>query len=105
MTINMNGISPWSVCGSGQTGQVSVPKVEKLPGAVMPDQPVNAPEKLQLTPESLQLRQMEATLGNESVFNQKRVEALRKAIASGEYRVDSTKIAGKLLELEKQLFK
>jgi negative regulator of flagellin synthesis FlgM len=98
MTINMNGISPRSVCA----GQVSAPKVEKPPGAIMPDQPVNAP--MRLTPE-LQLRQMEAALGNESAFDQKRVEALRKAIASGEYRVDSTKIAGKLRELEKQLFK
>jgi negative regulator of flagellin synthesis FlgM len=71
----------------------------------MPDQPVNTLEELRLTPESLQLRKMEAALGNESAFDQKRVEALRKAIASGEYRVDSTRVAGKLLELERQLFK
>ena len=104
MTINMNGISPRSVCGSGPTGQVSTPKLEK-PSAVMPDQPVNASEELRLTPESLQLRQMEAALGNESAFDQERIGALREAIASGKYRVDSTKIAGKLLELERQLFK
>ena len=105
MAININGAPPQPVRGTGQTGCLTSSKVEQLPGAVMPEQPLAGPDKLQLTPESLQLRKMEAALSNEPVFNQERVEALRKAISSGEYRVNSARVAGKLLAFEAELFK
>lgn len=103
MTTNViNGIPP--ARGSGQTGRVGAPKVEMLPGSGMPDQPVQAPDVLRLTPETLHLRKLEASLGNEPPLDQERIETLRNAIANGEYQVNSTRVAGKLLDLEGELF-
>jgi flagellar biosynthesis anti-sigma factor FlgM len=104
MALNITGMHPPHVRG-GYSGQVTSPKVDKLPDSGMLEKPVRAPDELQLTPESLQLRKLETALKGESAIDTERVEALRKAIASGEYKVNSASVARKMLDFEGELFK
>lgn len=60
---------------------------------------------IKLTKESLRLREIEAEIGKQPVVDKERVKALRETILSGEYKIDSTKIAEKLIALEDELFK
>lgn len=69
----------------------------------LPDKPVSDIDQVRLTPGSLSLRQLETT-GQEPPIDQAKVAALRKAIASGEYQVDSGRIARKMSDLETALF-
>ncbi len=72
-------------------------------------EPERAPEtnpagdQVRLTEQSQRLRELEGSMGVEPAFDTARVDALRKAIASGEYQVDSARVAGKLLDLEGDL--
>lgn len=60
---------------------------------------------IQLTKESLRLRELEAEMGNQPVMDNQRVKALREAILSGKYETNSVKIAEKLISFEDELFK
>ena len=103
MAININGTSPPPVRGSGQAGRIS--SSTKLPGAGMPEQPVRASDALRLTPESLYLQKLEASLSSEPAVDKERVEALRNAVESGEYQVNSARTAKKMLAFESKLLK
>ncbi len=62
-----------------------------------------ATDAVSLTPQSRQLREVESKLSETPAFDSARVAELRKAIERGEYRVDSRRVAGKLLEFERDL--
>ena len=62
-------------------------------------------DEVLITGDSLRLREIEATLTEESSVDQTRVETLRKAIANGQYQVDAARIATKLLDFENALFR
>lgn len=72
---------------------------------VSPQKSADAGGEIKLTKESLQLHQLEKDLGKEAVVDENRVTALRKAILSGEYQIDSNRIADKLMTFEAELFK
>ncbi|MFO1349957.1 MAG: flagellar biosynthesis anti-sigma factor FlgM [Gammaproteobacteria bacterium] len=56
--------------------------------------------EIKLSQESLRLRKLEASFAKDAPVDMPRVEALRKAIASGEYQVDAQRLAGHLLDAE-----
>ncbi|MGL5812512.1 flagellar biosynthesis anti-sigma factor FlgM [Aeromonas sp.] len=66
--------------------------------------PVKA-DSVSLTSEAQQLQQMSKTLNTVSTGNESRVESLKKAIASGEYKVDSEAVAKKMFSFEADLDK
>jgi negative regulator of flagellin synthesis FlgM len=69
----------------------------------LPDKPISEVDKVQLTPGSMSLRQME-TERQEPPVDETKVAALRKAIANGEYRADAGRIARKMSDFEEALF-
>lgn len=104
MAINLiNGMYPPSVRGGGQADQATPAKSEQLPAGGLLDKAVGEVDQVQLTPGSLSLRQLERK-GNEAPIDEAKVAALRKAIANGEYAVDSGRVARKMLDLEDALF-
>ena len=58
-----------------------------------------------LTKTAAKLQKLEKELSNVPVVDQERVASLRKAIASGEYKVDPIKTAEKLVQFESELTK
>ena len=103
MAINLiNGMyAPPVRSSGGQVDRVAPARPDQV--GALPDQPVAEVDKVDLTTNSLNLRQMEMQ-NPEPPVDQERVAALRKAIASGQYPVDSGRIASKLLDFETRLF-
>jgi negative regulator of flagellin synthesis FlgM len=100
MDINLiNGSFP----PSRTTERAASAKPELLPGGGLPGAPVTEVDQIQLTPGSLSLRQLE-TKSSEPPVDEAKVAALRNAIASGQYQVNSGRVASKLLDLEDSLF-
>lgn len=62
-------------------------------------------DEVELTGMSTRLREIESTAAKGPEVDLKRVEAIREAIASGEYRVDSEHLASRLVDLEMALHK
>ena len=84
--------------------QVAATETGIVRGSVQADKAQHT-DKLQLSPESLRLQEMEASVSTELPVDMERVKALRASIANGEYQVDATKVAKKMLDLEGELFK
>jgi len=62
-------------------------------------------DQVTLTKTAAKLQKLEKDLSNIPVVDQDRVASLRKAIASGEYKVDPVKTAEKLVQFESALSK
>ncbi|WP_323937636.1 flagellar biosynthesis anti-sigma factor FlgM [Aeromonas caviae] len=62
-------------------------------------------DSVSLTSEAQQLQQMQKTLNTASTGNESRVESLKKAVASGEYKVNSETVARKMFSFEADLDK
>lgn len=59
-------------------------------------------ESVQLSPEAQRLQQASEKLSGQPSVDQERVAKLRQAIADGSYKVDSQRVASKLLAFETQ---
>ncbi len=79
-----------STKGSEQTS--SVPTTNNNTGA-----------KVTLSPLSSQLQALQAQITTTSAFDAKKVEAIKLAIADGQFQVDSSKIANELIASVKDL--
>ena len=62
-------------------------------------------DSVSLTNEAQQLQQMQKNLNSASTGNESRVESLKKAVANGEYQVNSEAVAKKMLSFESTLDK
>ena len=58
---------------------------------------------LNLTGRAKELQSLQQDMAKSPEFNEARVNELKQAIASGEYQVDTQRIADKLLEVESKL--
>lgn len=96
----INPISTSPVRGSGLVDQATAAKVAELPGSGLPGKPVAEIDQVKLTNNSLRLRQIETQDQEEPPMDQAKIDKLRAAIANGEYRVDSDKLAKKMLDFE-----
>lgn len=64
-----------------------------------------AAETVTLTNAAAQLRETEASLAGVSVVDNQKVEQIKQSILEGSYRIDSERIADKLIALEQALGK
>lgn len=63
----------------------------------------NIGAKVTLSPLSSQLQALQTQITNSSAFDAKKVEAIKLAIADGQFQVDSNKIANELIASVKDL--
>lgn len=64
-----------------------------------------ASENVTLSPMSAQLKSISADVSANGVFDAEKVEAIKSAIASGQFKVDSEKVADGLIDTVKDLLK
>ncbi|QFI54215.1 flagellar biosynthesis anti-sigma factor FlgM [Aeromonas simiae] len=62
-------------------------------------------DSVSLTSEAQQLQQMQKSLSSSATDNESRVSQIKKAIAAGDYKVDSERVAQKMTAFEGQLDK
>ncbi len=60
-------------------------------------------DRVTLTPAAQRLNEAENRIAETPQVDRKRVEAIKAAIASGQYQVDSQRIANRLIRLERAL--
>lgn len=63
----------------------------------------NSSDRVSLTGEARQLKELETELASRPVVDSQRVEAVRSAVENGTFTVDSVRIAEKLISLEQAL--
>ncbi|WKE66703.1 flagellar biosynthesis anti-sigma factor FlgM [Gallaecimonas kandeliae] len=63
-----------------------------------------AQDAVSITPQAAGLDKMQRNMSSQAPFDKEKVESLKKAISSGQYKVDHQKLADKLLQFEDDLF-
>jgi len=105
MTINIDKAGPTQL-GVNNQAAGSVQAQKNQPGE--PGRGVQkhaGKDEVALTGISTRLREIESTAASGPEVDLERVRAIREAIASGEYHVDSEHLASRLVDLESQLQK
>ncbi len=62
-------------------------------------------DSVSLTPQAKQLSELQKKAADAPVVNQKKIEELKKAISSGEYKIDPEKLAANIAGFEFELEK
>lgn len=97
----INSIQSPLIRGNGAVDPAAPAKTTPLPGGGRHDAPVTEVDQVQLTPESVRLRQQMDAPEKGPPMDEAKIKALQKAIAEGAYTVDSERLAGKILNFEK----
>lgn len=99
----INSIQSPFLRGNGAVDPAMPAKTATLPSSGRRDTPVTEIDQVQLTPESVRLRQQLATSEKEPPMNKARIQELRELIAGGAYQVDAKQLASKILDFETAL--
>ncbi len=57
-------------------------------------------DSVSITPQAQQMSQLQKKSGEEPIINQKKIQQLQKAIASGEYKINPDKLAASIANFE-----
>jgi len=100
MAIEINGLPPSHLKGAGDSSTAQLVRNEPNAPKAETGRPGTA-DTVSLTDTAARLQALKAALPALPVVDTQRVEALRKAVADGTYRVDSEKLAEKMVEFER----
>lgn len=64
-----------------------------------------ARDSVEITDTASQLRRLEAALENQPVVDQAKVDRLKAAVTEGKCQIDTTQLAGKLIDIESSIEK
>ncbi len=85
------------------TGKASATKADATGNAKTSQLEATSAENVTLSPLSAQLKSLEKKVAASSVFDAEKVEAIKSAIANGQFKVDSEKVADGLINSVKDL--
>jgi len=101
MAIEINNLS--STLGQVAQGKPAERPADGKGDAAPQSQPASGGDQVTLTPEARQLKALEEKVNDLPVVDSDRVNAVRAALASGSYEIDTQRIAGKLMSFERAL--
>ena len=101
MAININNLSTPNVTGQQRLESTKQQAMDTANNSTQSKQ-INR-DSLVLTPQAKQLSELQKKSDADHV-DQKKIDALKKAIASGEYKVDAQKLMNNILAHEFDLF-
>ncbi len=105
MAININNLGNASQVAKQKVEQQTQVKQQIAQTAVKSEQvKQSGQDSISLTPQAKQLRELQKKANEAPVVDQKKIEQLKKAIASGEYKVDAEKLAKNMSNYEFDLF-
>jgi len=105
MAININGLGNNQPVKQKIENQEQV-KQQAAKTAVSVDQAKTVrQDSVSITPQAKQLSELQKKANDAPTINQKKVEELKKAIMSGEYKVDPEKLASSIANFEFELSK
>ena len=98
--VNTNQVSGSSVKSTSQPAKEGdkVSSANKANSA-----PVSSGDQVELTSTAQKLDEVVASLSSEPVVDRQKVDAVKQALAEGQYQVDSATIAQKLIEIDELL--
>lgn len=85
---------------AGRSNDINKPADKPSEGQVAGSQNADTPDRVTLTDNSSQVRELEVKAQSMSMDNSARIAELKSAIASGSYQVDAQKVADKLMQSE-----
>ncbi|MEE3635607.1 flagellar biosynthesis anti-sigma factor FlgM [Pseudomonas sp. AL 58] len=91
-----------SVTGGARTGSSQENSSSAASASTAPAASTQSGETVHLSQEAQQLQKISEKLREQPVVNSGRVAELKQAIADGSYKIDSNRIASKLLNFEAQ---
>lgn len=98
MTININNLNNSSAVNS-KVNQNQVKQSNAQQSAPSPQAQVRQ-DSVSITPQAKQMAELQKKAGNGQAVNEKKVEQLKKAISSGEYKVNPEKLAASIAKFE-----
>ena len=104
MTIEINNVpqSSSQVTELGGQHRAAVqPQTEKAVDKSSGQSP--STDQVSLTPTAQQLRNLEQQIADQPVVDTQKVNSVKEALATGSFDIDSDRIAGKMMSLEKAL--
>ncbi|TXH05995.1 MAG: flagellar biosynthesis anti-sigma factor FlgM [Nevskiaceae bacterium] len=96
MTTKIDAYS--AAAASGQTGAVR--PANTAPHGGSSGGSVQRVDSVKLTPDAMQLHDLEKTIASVPVTNRERVAQVRQSIAGGTYKIDPKAVASKLTRME-----
>ena len=104
MAINdIKGLPPAPAQNAGDGARVKAPRNEPSGAAPREDKKPAATDTVSLTDAAQRLRELEKSVASLPVVDTQRVDAVKKALADGTYRIKPERIADKMLGFENAL--
>ncbi len=101
MDIN-NGLGPLAQGGNSKANRATGDEVKTSRSGR--DAAQNAEDRVEISADAANLRNVAADLESQESFDAERVAAIKTAIENGDYPVDSRRLAEKFLQLESELY-
>jgi len=98
MTININNLNNQVPVNQNQQAQIKQ-QAAQTANANAPVKQPNA-DSVSLTPQAKQLSELQKKANEAPVVDQKKIAELKKAIASGDYKIDPEKLAASIANFE-----
>jgi len=100
MAININNLNSANAINKQQLEQQNQVKQESSQHAVKSTQIRSAQDSVSITPQAQQLNQLHKKANDAPAIDQKKIEQIKKAIVSGEYKIDPEKLAENIAGFE-----
>lgn len=103
MGIEINNTTNKTVIDPGSVASKKTENNAKADSSETKVSSTNPTDSVKLTDSSIKLNELESSINSGPESDKQRIDAIKKAIASGDYAIDAKSIALKLSQLESQL--
>ncbi|MBU2891877.1 flagellar biosynthesis anti-sigma factor FlgM [Colwellia sp. D2M02] len=101
MAININNLSNNNQVTQNKQAQVKQQSAQVATSNAQPKSPNQ--DSVSITPQAKQLHELQKKASDGPAVDQKKIDELKKAISSGEYKVDPEKLAASIAKFEFEL--